>query len=358
MNKRVTIRDIAAEAGVHFTTVGLALRNSVRISKDTRERIQKIAERMGYEPDPMLAALNAYRRTRATPQYKASIAWLNSWPKRSQLYEIKEFSMYHKGATERAKELGYEISEFWLNEDGVLASSLPRILRARNIKAALVAPQATAGVQMNFDFNGISAVSLSYSLDTPALHVVTNHHSRSMRLLLSQLNKLGYNRIGYALASELNEKVGLNWLGGMLIHQQVSLKNTEIIPLHDYTEEPDKLLEKIRQMKLDVIISHGALYRKLLKLGAKIPEEFGFANISVDRDQYEVSGIDQNSYYIGQKAVDLVVAMTLRNETGIPEMPTHTLIDSTWHAGQTLTKLKKINTTTEPKSAQNTTGRT
>ena len=51
MSNRVTIRDIAAKAGVHFTTVGLALRDSPRLSAATRKKIQKMAAKMGYAPD-------------------------------------------------------------------------------------------------------------------------------------------------------------------------------------------------------------------------------------------------------------------------------------------------------------------
>ena len=336
MNKRVTIRDIAAEAGVHFTTVGLALKNSTRISEATRARIHKVAKRMGYEPDPMLAALNAYRHTQSRPQYKASIAWINNWPERSMLYDIKDFAVYHRGSSDRAKELGYEISEFCIGSGEISPAQLGRVLRARNIKGILMAPQPHAGVELDFDFNGFSAVSLSYSLVKPALHVVSNHHSRSMRLLLSELNRLGYSRVGFALEKELNEKVGLNWLGGMLISQEVSLTKTEIVLLHQYAKDPENLLDFIRKEKLEVVVSHGAIYEKLLKLGAAMPEEFGFANISVNEGQNGVSGIWQNSYHIGYKAVDLVVDMLHRNETGVPLMPTHTLIDSTWNVGSTI----------------------
>ena len=46
---------------MHVTTVSLALRNHPRLPQDTRERIQKMAERLGYRPDPFLQALVAYR---------------------------------------------------------------------------------------------------------------------------------------------------------------------------------------------------------------------------------------------------------------------------------------------------------
>ncbi|MCK9413727.1 MAG: LacI family transcriptional regulator [Prolixibacteraceae bacterium] len=48
MKKNVTIKDIARIAGVHHTTVSLALRNSKALRIETKERIQGIAVEMGY----------------------------------------------------------------------------------------------------------------------------------------------------------------------------------------------------------------------------------------------------------------------------------------------------------------------
>lgn len=48
MKKNVTIKDIARIAGVHHTTVSLALRNSKALKKETKEKIQAIAAEIGY----------------------------------------------------------------------------------------------------------------------------------------------------------------------------------------------------------------------------------------------------------------------------------------------------------------------
>lgn len=48
MKKKVTIKDIARIAGVHHTTVSLALRNSGALKKETKEKIQAIAVEMEY----------------------------------------------------------------------------------------------------------------------------------------------------------------------------------------------------------------------------------------------------------------------------------------------------------------------
>jgi len=47
----VTIKDIANIAGVSYSTVSKALNNSPLVKKETKDRIVKIAEEMGYEPN-------------------------------------------------------------------------------------------------------------------------------------------------------------------------------------------------------------------------------------------------------------------------------------------------------------------
>jgi len=64
MIQRVTMRQVATRAGVHSTTVSLALRNHPSLPVETRERLQALAKEMGYRPDPMLGALMHYRSLR------------------------------------------------------------------------------------------------------------------------------------------------------------------------------------------------------------------------------------------------------------------------------------------------------
>lgn len=61
---RIGIKDIAEEAGVSISTVSKVLNNKiegVRIRDETRKRVVDIAERLGYQPNPMASALRSNR---------------------------------------------------------------------------------------------------------------------------------------------------------------------------------------------------------------------------------------------------------------------------------------------------------
>ncbi|MCC5023327.1 MAG: helix-turn-helix domain-containing protein [Candidatus Synoicihabitans palmerolidicus] len=75
--ERVTLKAVALAARVHPSTASLALRNRSRIPLTTRERIALIAREMGYQPDPVLAALNAYRVNLQAPDSGvATLGWM------------------------------------------------------------------------------------------------------------------------------------------------------------------------------------------------------------------------------------------------------------------------------------------
>jgi len=54
---RITIDDVARKAGAHRSTVSRALRGDVRIAPKTRDRIQRIAEQLHYEPSLLAKGL-------------------------------------------------------------------------------------------------------------------------------------------------------------------------------------------------------------------------------------------------------------------------------------------------------------
>jgi len=79
MTGRVTMRKVAQKAGVHVTTVSLALRNHPKLPLATRQRIRAVAERMGYRPDPALFSLAAYRTRIRPPKQRLTLAYLTNW---------------------------------------------------------------------------------------------------------------------------------------------------------------------------------------------------------------------------------------------------------------------------------------
>ena len=128
MQTRVTLRDVAAKAGVHHTTASRALKNDPRVCPETLKKIRTLADQMGYMPDPMLSALNAYRHASRSAQDHGSIAWITNYPTRDGWRASSCYKLYFDGAAERLSRLGYRLEEFWLQETGMTARRSSQVL--------------------------------------------------------------------------------------------------------------------------------------------------------------------------------------------------------------------------------------
>ena len=335
--RRVTVRDIAAAAGVHFTTVSLALRNSPLLNAKTRERLRSVAAEMGYVPDPMLDALVAYRRASRTPRFQAVLVWINNWPQREDLLKNPTFRAYYEGAQERARQLGYLLEEAWLHEGDMTPGKLRRIIRARGIQGLLIAPQPFARTWPGIDFEGLPSICFGYSMQPAVLHVVTNHHYHTMGLVFSHLVELGYRRVGLLISEDWDAKVDNNFTAGWLIYsQRYAEKIVAIPPYKAPLEDVSKLKKWMQRQRPDIVIGRDADLEMLEHLGYSIPRDLGFASLDTNVKDSRISGVNENNTLIGQKAVDILVGMIHRSERGVPETPIRTLVEGIWVPGNTL----------------------
>jgi DNA-binding LacI/PurR family transcriptional regulator len=74
----------------------------------------------------------------------------------------------------------------------------------------------------------------------------------------------------------------------------------------------------------------------LKQAGFKIPSDIGFASLFLNENETHLSGVHQNDRLIGHKAVDMVIDMLHRGETGIPKTPVRMLVEGEWRPGETL----------------------
>lgn len=341
MNKRVSQRDLARLAGVSPMTVSLALREHPSISPATRQRIRRLAKQHCYRPDPVLAALNAYRVKSAPACDHGTIAWLTAFSTRDGWRSLIQATGYFDGACARAEELGYRVKEFWLNEPGLGARRASQILLARNVRGLIVAPLPEPRGTLALEWKHFSAVALGYSLVRPQLHVVMNHQFRNMKQVVLHLHEQGYRRIGFAMPSHNNERVDQNYLGGFWIAQQdLPRTSARLAPLLAKSFDQKTFFAWFYRVRPDVVLVAASLVYKVLgwlqdnKLS--VPDDVGLAVASVPHRDMTISGVDENVPSIGAHAVEAVVGMIHRNERGIPDHPASLLLEGVWSAGKTV----------------------
>jgi DNA-binding LacI/PurR family transcriptional regulator len=338
---RVTQRELARIAKVSHTTISLALREHPSIPVETRTRIAELARKHRYQPDPMLAALNAYRLSRTPSGFQGTLAWVTSFSSPSAWRDMIQAEGYFLGAQAQAQKLGYKLEEFWMGEPKLTSRRATQVLHSRGVRGIIVAPLPVAHGNLDLAWERFSAVALGYSLTHPQLHVVMNHQFRNMRHLVQQLHALGHCRIGFAMPATTDERVDHNYVGGYWVTQRtLPARSTRLSPLLAPKFTQDVFCRWARRARPDAVItSAGWAYRVIdwLKAeGLSVPDEVGVAVASTPFGDSTISGIDENVRMVGAMAVDTVVGMIHRNESGVPANPWRILAEGTWSPGKTV----------------------
>ncbi len=338
MGTRITQRDIAREAGVSHATVSMALSGHPGIPPETAARIKEIAKRLGYAPDPMLAALSVYRKSQQPSVYRANLAWVNCH-QNPEVVHWGDFGRYYEGAVEKAAAAGYKLEEFCLIDFDNDAKRLGKALLMRGIQGLLVAPVELHLQELKLDWENFSAVRFGYSLQWPVLHTVTNSQFRSARTAVENLVRLGYRRIGLMISAEFDRRTGGQFTGGYNAGLRMAGLAYDI-PIFCYGrgEWWKHARGWIKEHRLDCVIAENVQEMEVFtgKLGIPIPEKIGFAGFNIFPGDQLHAGINQNARKIGAAAVDLLIGMLHRNEKGLPETPVHTLVDGEWQDGTTV----------------------
>lgn len=328
--KKVTLRMIAQVVGLSHVSVSLALRNHASIPAQTRERVRQTAQKMGYQPDPMLSALNAYRRTRQAVRYQATLILVNPYSERSALDRSINFNRYRLGAMERAQELGFVLEEFWLAQPGMSAQRFHQILKARQVQGVLLLPAPYSYVFPDVQWGDVSVVQFGFS-QAPLFHLVTNAQFRSIRLCVQRLHGLGYRRIGMvSYRIPLEFKAGL-WSGA----EELGMGFTSLqMPSDDFNESNCALLRDwVRKHRLDAVIGFDGLCEALRRTSLRVPEDIAVAVLNASSGQSAQAGIDQCSHQIGRVAIEQLARMIQNNERGFPSHPLRILVDGVWVDG-------------------------
>lgn len=333
---RVTLRDIAKKLGVSHTTVSRALQDAPRFSKELRARVRKTATEMGYRPDPMLSALQQYRRSRSKLPVTAALAWINQWPDPKQLRSYHEFDLYWKGAAQEADRSGFRLEEFVINKE-LSPARLEKILLTRNIRGILIPPRGNNTLNWEgLNWDNFCVVRFGHSITNPRAHLVTSDQLTDGVIAVENIWAKGYRRIGLVISERAHTRFSAGYF-----YRQKEWPLEQQIPALKLPEQGDapevaQLRAWLDQYRPDAILTDlRALPLWLKQSGVLVPQDVGLAALSV-LDSGIDAGIDQNSAEIGRAAVQLLISLINHNECGIPKICRELLVEGSWMDGKTL----------------------
>src|SRR2546430_2507830 len=166
------MQDIADHAGVSRAAVSLALRNHPSLPPQTRSRIQRAAEELGYRPNPLVSALMKYQRSvKITEPTGVTLAFVSKFSHRDrwQSYLSPDLII---GAAVNAQKQGYHLEEFWIGDLGMSNERFWKMLHHRGIRGMIIAPLPSAHGHLRFEWSHFSSVVIGYTMARPGFHRV------------------------------------------------------------------------------------------------------------------------------------------------------------------------------------------
>ncbi len=333
------MKDIAQACGVSVVSVSRALRGDPNHAPDTRRRIQQMAEKMGYRPNPLVSALMSERGRHKPGKSTVNLGLLH-------LAEGWESHDFHKGAIGQARSLGYSIERFPLEPGEAAARKLRRVLEFRGVRGVIVLPAPAADWRMDFDFRGFAAATIGYSIVSPVLpRVVTDSFDRASEVL-DLAARSGYRRVGWLSTFDDNVRLKNQYLAAAMVHQHVAKPQVQVFRLNldsdTWSENNRKrLADWIQGRRIEAVITQLAGTEEALRrAGFRLPEDLAFVCLHRHEDP-AIACMDQMQETMGRKAADVVVGMINRNEFDLPRHPQTVIIPSLWRPGASFPTLRR-----------------
>jgi len=326
----VSIHEIATKAGVSRMTVSRALRNHPEVSGATRDRILRLADDLGYRPNPLVSVWMAKVAEGRKNVFSPSLAFLASYHDDESRNNMVFRSGFFVPARKRANAFGFLLEEHPLFYSGMNPQRLSSILKTRACPGCIISPMEDMTAQIDFEWEAFSTVAIGYSLRFPQLHRVVVNHFMGMSSALEGLIGIGRKRVGLVLKELSDDRTNHLWtssyLGFLWHHAGVPCLPLFVSPVLDRR----RFADWFRANKPDAIIgADPEVIDWIEAVDRRSPETrcvFAHLHEEYADDSRIVGVVTSSSDHVAEAAIDDLIGQIKRNERGIPKTPRLTLI--------------------------------
>ena len=176
-----TMGDVAKAAGVSRPLVSIVMRDAPGASDETRKRVLRIAEEMGYVPDERA------RKLRQNSSHLIGIAFELQQPFHGDVVE-----QIYQAAAER----GYDVALSAVAPTRDELTAVESLIRERCDALIVLGTRSTADDLQHFA-DRVPMVSVARRLKAPFLGIVRGDDRAGMRMAVEHLAALGHRRIAH-----------------------------------------------------------------------------------------------------------------------------------------------------------------
>lgn len=337
------MRDIAARVGVHQTTVSLALRHHPSIPAHTRERIVEVAREVGYRPNPLLNAFNFHRVASHPVKGAPVLAMVFDARMHPRSTDHEYPRLLFQAARDTARERGYQLEPFVLQENGLHSHRLNRVLVARGITGVIISTLGLETTQLELDWPRLCTVKIESLHVQPALDAVSSDQWQAARTGLRRLRELGYRRVGLIAAADDEARLGEPFRTGMLV-EQAAVPEAERVPSLLFAGRAERDLGQlidawVREHRIEAVMSNWNNVIDHLRAKAwQVPSDIAVASLDAPLRQTDLAGVVQNHELVGRRAVEQVLLQLQAHQRGVPQTASVTFVPGRWRDGASAPK--------------------
>lgn len=334
--RHLTIKDVAAAAGVALSTASCALRNHPSLPKHTCERVQQVAARLGYRPNPQVAMLMAHIG-RGRPISKVNgvaLVWVHGSRRITQ--EAPLLQQVRAGAMQRAEVRGYRLDEFWVQADGISGARLTTILLSRGIRSVVFAP-AFFGVEVDFalDWSKFSVVALGHARWPVELHRVAHDHYHATSFCLGRVTAAGCKNPGLLATWPINLRTDRAIEAAFVTHHPHPTQAERMIHFAD-PAAPKATALWLRKAKPDglIVLEKELWPRPPMPRAERLRRNGRAWTLKWEPGEAgRLPGVEHRYDNAAAAAVDLAIASEQQNMIGLPEAPQSIHMRGEWKEG-------------------------
>jgi LacI family transcriptional regulator, gluconate utilization system Gnt-I transcriptional repressor len=312
--------DVARMAGVSTMTVSRALRDGASIASETRDKIRKAVEKLGYVLDQSAGSLSSKR----TGFVAALVPSLNN----------SNFADTARGLTDALQGSGLQLllgyTDYSTEKEEELIESM---MRRRPEAIVLTGGKHTARGRKLLENAGIPVIETWDLPPKPVRHVVGFSNAEAAETLVKHLHLKGYRNIGFIGGTSNRDTRGADRrLGYERAMATLGLKETRVISfgtppisVQQGGEALVRLVEQWPEVEAAICVSDLSAFGALMECQRRkwpVPNRIaiaGFGDFEISSCSYPtITTVGVNCYDIGKQAGNLLLRASEGERAGKP----------------------------------------
>ena len=315
-----TMADVAARAGVSTMTVSRALKDGASIAPDTRRRIMKAVDELGYVLDLSAGSLSSKR----SGFVAALIPSINN----------SNFADTARGLTDALVGSGLQLllayTDYSMEKEEELIGSM---LRRRPEAIVVTGGSHTARARKLLENSGIPVVETWDLPKKPVRHVVGFSNAEASKALVRYLHAKGYRRIAFIGGTTNRDTRGADRRAGYeaamaelgLPDSRVISFGTPPISMKQGGEAVVRLVEEWPEVEAAICVSDLSAFGAVMECNRrkwKVPQRIaiaGFGDFEISSCCHPaITTVGVRCYDIGNRAGDLLLRAIEGERAGVP----------------------------------------